>query len=103
VKKFLLYLPVFVFVFSAFAMRGQDIHFSQYGNSPINLSPGLTGVFGCDMRFAANYRNQWRSVRVPYSTFAGSVENKFYHKKGQYDRYFTARCCLIMTNKVCCS
>jgi type IX secretion system PorP/SprF family membrane protein len=89
VKKFLHYLPVFVFILTAFAMRGQDIHFSQYGNSPINLSPGLTGVFGCDMRFAANYRNQWRSVRVPYSTFAGSIENKFYHKKGQYNRYFT--------------
>ncbi len=67
----------------------QDIHFSQFGNSPLNLSPGLNGVFGCDMRFAANYRNQWRSVRVPYNTFAASVENKFYTKKGAYDRYFS--------------
>ena len=71
------------------AASAQDIHFSQFGNSPLNLSPGLNGVFGCDMRFAANYRNQWRAVRVPYSTFSASVENKFYTKKGQYDRYFT--------------
>lgn len=41
------------------------------------------------MRFAASYRNQWKVVPVPYSTFAGSFENKFYHKKGKYDRFFT--------------
>lgn len=68
---------------------GQDIHWSQFGNSPLNLSPGLAGVFGGDMRFVGNYRNQWRSVPVPYLTFSGSAENKFYHRKGLYDRFFT--------------
>lgn len=71
------------------SLSAQDIHWSQFGNSPLNLSPGQTGVFGGDMRFAANYRNQWRSVPVPYLTFSGSVENKFYHQKGKYDRFFT--------------
>lgn len=71
-------------------LNAQDIHFSQFGNSPLNLNPGLTGVYACDMRFAGSYRNQWRSVPVPYSTFAVSAENKFYHKKGRYDRYFAA-------------
>ncbi len=70
-------------------MSAQDIHWSQFGNSPLNLSPGQTGVFGGDLRFAANYRNQWRTVPVPYTTFSGSVENKFYHQKGKYDRFFT--------------
>jgi type IX secretion system PorP/SprF family membrane protein len=70
-------------------ISAQDIHFSQSGNSPLNLSPAQAGVFGGDMRFVGNYRNQWRSVPVPYLTFSGSVENKFYHKKGKYDRYFT--------------
>ena len=68
---------------------GQDIHYSQFGNSPVNLSPGIAGVFGGDMRFAANYRNQWKNVPVPYNTFTGSVENKFYFKDGAYTRFFT--------------
>ena len=41
------------------------------------------------MRFIANYRNQWRSVRVPYNTFSGTIENKFYYNRDRYDRYFT--------------
>lgn len=86
-----LLLPAFaLFVFT---LSAQDIHFSQFGNSPLNLNPGLTGAFGGDMRFVANYRNQWRvssTPLVPYLTFAGSVENKIYYNKGKYDRYITA-------------
>jgi type IX secretion system PorP/SprF family membrane protein len=67
----------------------QDIHFSQFGNSPLNLNPGLNGVFGGDGRFVANYRNQWRSVPVPYTTLSGSYEQKFYYLPGSFDRYFT--------------
>lgn len=78
------------FLLPVFAATAQDIHFSQFGNSPLNLSPGLAGVFGGDMRFVGNYRSQWRSVPVPYTTFSGSFENKVYWQKGRYDRYFTA-------------
>jgi type IX secretion system PorP/SprF family membrane protein len=69
--------------------RAQDIHFSQFTNSPLNLSPGLTGVFGGDARFVANYRSQWRSVPVPYTTYSFSAEGKLYWTRGQYDRYLT--------------
>jgi len=82
-------LLLVVFAFSAGSLPGQDIHFSQFSNSPLNLSPGLNGVFGGDMRFIGNYRNQWRSVPVPYNTFSGTIENKFYYRKEKYDRYFT--------------
>ena len=91
--------PLRYFLLPAFslfvlALSAQDIHFSQFGNSPINLNPGLTGAFGGDMRFVANYRSQWRvdpnPPLVPYLTFAGSVENKIYYNKGKYDRYITA-------------
>lgn len=74
---------------TAGSLSAQDIHFSQFGNSPLNLSPGLNGVFGGDMRFIANYRNQWQGVPVPYNTFSGAIENKFYFRRQQYDRYFT--------------
>ena len=70
-------------------LNAQDIHFSQFLNSPLNLNPGQAGVFGGDLRFAANYRNQWRSVPVPYLTFAGGLENKIYFSKGRYDKYLT--------------
>jgi type IX secretion system PorP/SprF family membrane protein len=79
-------------------LGAQDIHFSQIGNSPINLNPGLTGVYGGDMRFVANYRSQWRSVPATFQTISGSVENKFYfhkdksdpmHTKTLYNKYIT--------------
>lgn len=40
----------------------QDIHFSQFYMSPLNLNPAMTGVIGCDMRFSGTYRNQWASI-----------------------------------------
>ncbi|MBL7780161.1 MAG: PorP/SprF family type IX secretion system membrane protein [Saprospiraceae bacterium] len=91
-KELLTSLRFFLIVFAllpATLTQGQDIHFSQFGNSPLNLNPGLAGVFGGDLRFVGNYRSQWRSVPVPYTTFSGSVENKVYLTKGRYDRFLT--------------
>ncbi|HRJ35295.1 MAG TPA: type IX secretion system membrane protein PorP/SprF, partial [Flavobacteriales bacterium] len=63
--------------------KAQDIHFSQFDLSPINLNPGNTGLFDGTYRFAGNFRNQWRSVTVPYSTFSLSADaNNFLEKKG---------------------
>jgi type IX secretion system PorP/SprF family membrane protein len=42
--------------------RAQDIHFSQFYLSPLNLNPAMTGVMNCNIRLVANYRNQWASV-----------------------------------------
>ncbi len=95
-KNYTSRLPHFLlpaFVLFTLALSAQDIHFSQFANSPLNLNPGLIGAFGGDVRFVANYRNQWRSgptPLVPYLTFSGSVENKLYFTKGKYDRYLTA-------------
>ncbi|MCB0523747.1 MAG: PorP/SprF family type IX secretion system membrane protein [Saprospiraceae bacterium] len=80
---------VLVLMFPLLIANAQDIHFSQFGNTPLNLSPGLAGVFGGDIRFVANYRDQWRAVPVPYTTFSGSVENKVYWATGKYDRFLT--------------
>lgn len=78
-----------LFMFSAGWAGAQDIHFSQFTNSPLNLNPALAGVFGGDARFVGNYRSQWRSIPVPYQTFSGSAEAKLYFQKGKYDRYIT--------------
>lgn len=54
----------------------QDIHFTQFWNVPLYHNPALTGVYSGDMRMVGNYRNQWASVPVPYSTFYGNFEQK---------------------------
>ena len=54
----------------------QDIHFSQYDMSPLNINPAYTGFFAEDLRFIFNHRNQWNSVTTPYKTFSGSIDNK---------------------------
>jgi type IX secretion system PorP/SprF family membrane protein len=48
----------------------QDIHFSNWQMSPLNLNPAQTGMFEGDGRLILNYRSQWKSVQVPYTTFS---------------------------------
>jgi len=64
-------IPLFLLsFFSILHTVAQDIHFSQYDLSPINLNPAMTGQFVGDYRFIGNYRTQWSSVTVPYNTFS---------------------------------
>jgi type IX secretion system PorP/SprF family membrane protein len=58
----------------------QDIHWSQFNDNPIFQNPANAGNFKGDYRFISNYRNQWRSVTVPFSTLNFSSDlklNKF--------------------------
>ena len=69
-----------VILFSSFLLLatsfsyGQDIHFSQFYNSPLNLNPSLVGGFEGDFRLVANQRSQWSAVTTPYSTYGLSVD-----------------------------
>jgi type IX secretion system PorP/SprF family membrane protein len=60
------FLTASVFVFPSSA---QDIHFSQFMQSPMNLNPAQTGNFDGAYRFTGNARRQWSSVTIPYQTF----------------------------------
>lgn len=62
------------FLCLACSLTAQDIHYSQFFNSPLNLNPSLSGMFSGDYRFAANARSQWASVTIPYSTFSLSAD-----------------------------
>ena len=64
-------------------LAAQDLHYSQFYNSPINVSPALTGIFNGDERFTASLRDQWRSVPVPWFTISGSYDRKFYPRKSK--------------------
>jgi type IX secretion system PorP/SprF family membrane protein len=52
--------------------RAQDLHFSQFFNSPLTTNPANTGFIpDGDYRLGINYRNQWSSVMaVPYKTMS---------------------------------
>ena len=50
----------------------QDLHFSQFFNSPLTTNPANTGFIpDGDYRLGINYRNQWSSVMtIPYKTMS---------------------------------
>ena len=77
--KRLLHLVIFILL--ANGASAQDIHWSQFNDNPIFQNPGNAGHFNGDMRFVGNYRDQWRSVTVPYSTFSVSGDANLYSHK----------------------
>jgi type IX secretion system PorP/SprF family membrane protein len=50
----------------------QDLHFSQFMNSPLLTNPANTGFIpDGDYRLGVNYRNQWSSIMsLPYKTMS---------------------------------
>jgi type IX secretion system PorP/SprF family membrane protein len=73
------------FFLSPLFLSGQDLHYSQFYNSPMNLNPAQTGVFNGDKRFTLSYRDQWRFVPVAWTTFSMSYDFKKYLEN---DRHF---------------
>ena len=57
-------------IFAAVSLHAQDLHFSQFFNSPLTTNPANTGFLpDADYRIGGNYRNQWSTVMtVPYKT-----------------------------------
>jgi len=67
---------LFYLFFLPLAGWAQDPHLSQFQSAPLWLNPAFTGEFGGDIRFVANYRNQWASIPAPYNTGMFSVDTK---------------------------
>ena len=59
---------IYLLCMSAIAGIAQDIHFSQFYNSPLTLNPTLTGLADGKFRIGGLYRTQWASVTRPYRT-----------------------------------
>lgn len=60
----------------------QDIHFSQFFNSPLSTNPANTGFIpASDYRIGAHYRDQWSSVPVPYKTTSIYADFQFMRDK----------------------
>lgn len=86
-KRFKHLLICSLMVVGALSVSAQDIHFSQFYLSPLNLNPAMTGVMNCNVRLVANYRNQWASVLKSnaFSTYSVSYDQRV--PVGRYD-YF---------------
>jgi type IX secretion system PorP/SprF family membrane protein len=55
--------------------NAQGMHFAQYYNAPLLLSPANTGLMPDDnYRLGFNYRNQWSSIPVPYKTVSAYAD-----------------------------
>lgn len=60
----------------------QDLHYSLFDMTPLNLNPATAGQFDGDYRFVGNHRHQWKSVTVPYTTFSVAADvNDFFKGK----------------------
>ncbi|MEI9933427.1 MAG: PorP/SprF family type IX secretion system membrane protein [Ferruginibacter sp.] len=67
--------------------KAQDIHFSQFYETPLLRNPALAGLFSGDIRIAAVYRTQWQSVTTPYQT--GSLDGEFKLPVGKANDFIT--------------
>jgi type IX secretion system PorP/SprF family membrane protein len=69
------------------ALQGsaQDLHFSQYFNSPLTTNPANTGFIpDGNYRIGINYRDQWASIPVPYKTMSAFGDFQLFRDKLEY-------------------
>ncbi len=57
-------------------LQAQDIHFSQFYETPLYRNPALAGIVKGDVRVQTVYRNQWNSISAAYKTASLNAELK---------------------------
>jgi type IX secretion system PorP/SprF family membrane protein len=68
-------------------INAQDGVFSQYYASPLHVNPALMGVYDGQMRFNANYRQQWSGgvfSEVPINQIHASFDYRYRIADGDY-------------------
>ncbi|GAA4337095.1 hypothetical protein GCM10023184_32740 [Flaviaesturariibacter amylovorans] len=68
--------------------RAQDLHFSQFFETPLLRNPAMAGLFTGDIRVQGVYRDQWNSITTAYRTTSLSGEYKM--PIGKADDFLTA-------------
>ena len=76
-----LYVLIFILLVMTSTVPAQDIHYTQFYASPLNLNPAGAGVFYGDYRFAANYRNQWSALGTPFNSMSLSYDMKLFKRQ----------------------
>ena len=75
-----LIIAIITITFLNQSLNAQDVHFSQYSETPSSINPALIGV-KYETRATLNYKNQWSSIGNKYETMAFSFEQTIKHKK----------------------
>ena len=59
-----------------FAVQAQDLHFSQFFNSPLTTNPANTGFIpDADYRLGGHFRNQYSNIMsAPYKTVSAFAD-----------------------------
>src|SRR5882672_1104123 len=70
-----------------YCSNAQDIHFSQFFETPLLRNPSLAGIFTGDVRVQAVYRDQWNSVTNAYRT--GSLNAEYKMPVGKLEDFVT--------------
>jgi type IX secretion system PorP/SprF family membrane protein len=84
-KQFCLHICIFLLL--TLTVRAQDIHFSQFYETPLLRNPSLAGIFTGDYRVQAVFRDQWNSFTDAYRT--GSLNAEYKWPIGKQSDYFT--------------
>ena len=78
-------MAVFFCIVSLFQQRAiaQDLHFSQFFNSPLSTNPANTGFIpDADYRIGAHFRNQYSSIMaIPYKTMSLSGDAQLFRNQ----------------------
>ncbi|MEO5943670.1 MAG: PorP/SprF family type IX secretion system membrane protein [Ferruginibacter sp.] len=76
-------LSIIMATSAAYSAGAQDLHFSQFFNSPLTTNPANTGFIpDADYRLGVNYRNQWSNIMsVPYKTMSAFGDAQLFRDK----------------------
>ncbi|MES2629914.1 MAG: PorP/SprF family type IX secretion system membrane protein [Bacteroidota bacterium] len=78
-RNFIKVLGAVVTLLLGYTATAQDIHFSQFRQSPLTLNPANTGATFGDFRVGANYRSQWGKVLdKPINTISLGFDKPFF-------------------------
>ncbi len=86
-KKTIRHTLVVLTLMLSIKATSQDIHFSQFFETPLLRNPALAGLFSGDVRIQAVYRSQWNSVTDAYKT--GSLNGEVKLAVGNADDFLT--------------
>src|SRR5947199_10823989 len=63
-------------VVATVSVQAQDVHFSQFFETPLYRNQALAGIVNGDVRVQTVYRSQWNSVFNAYRTGSLNAEYK---------------------------
>ena len=82
-KRTLFKIMLCLFFTPLSVLYAQDIHFSQFFNTPLTTNPANTGFIpDADYRLGVQYRNQYSNIMaVPYRTFSAFGDAQFFRDR----------------------